>query len=111
MTVDAQNRTMGRVASEAASFLLGKRSVGFAKNAKSSEPVEIVNASKVRISAKKEKAPVTRYSGHPGGLTSETMGAQIARKGWDAAFRRMVLGMLPRNRLRAQIIKRLKVTD
>lgn len=111
LTVNAENNTMGRVAAEAASFLLGKRSPGFAKNAKGSEPVLIINASKVRLSAKKGKAPVTRYSGHPGGLTSETMAGQIARKGWDAAFRRMVMGMLPKNRLRAEIIKRLKVTD
>lgn len=111
ITIDAKNRTMGRVASEAASSLLGKRTPGFQKHVKQDVRVSIVNASQVRLSPKKAKAPVTRYSGHPGGLTVETVGGELSRKGYAAGFRRMVLGMLPRNRQRATIIKRLTVTD
>ncbi len=68
-TIDAQNRTLGRVASEVAMSLMGKTKASFERNKYSGIPVRVINASKIRITAKKlESIYHTRYSGIPGGL-------------------------------------------
>lgn len=110
ITIDAQGKTLGRVASMAAKALLGKHSASFAKNIVSAEEVKIVNASKVEISGdKKEQKDYIRYSGYPGGQKSETYAMLTARAGEKEAIRRAVLGMLPKNRLQAKRIKMLTI--
>ncbi|MDZ4226175.1 MAG: 50S ribosomal protein L13 [Patescibacteria group bacterium] len=110
ITIDAQNKTLGRVASEAAKVLLGKHKAGFVKNAVVGEEVTIVNASQVRISgAKAQDKQYVRYSGYPGGQKFESYDMLRARRGEGEAIRRAVLGMLPKNKLQTKRIKLLTI--
>ncbi|MDE1924861.1 MAG: 50S ribosomal protein L13 [Patescibacteria group bacterium] len=112
MTIDATNKSLGRVASAAAKVLLGKHSAGFAKNIVASGEVKIINASKVRLSGQKTKdKEYVRYSGYPGGQKKETYAMLIARKGQKEALRRAILGMLPKNKLQARRIKQLVIEN
>lgn len=110
--IDAQNKTIGRVASQAAMILMGKNSTDFAKNKVAQVTVTITNAAKTAIpSAKLLGKTYRHYSGHPGGLKEQTLAKVIASKGMAEVYRKAVLGMLPKNKLQAQVIKNLKVTD
>ena len=110
ITIDAQGKTVGRVASEAAKVLIGKHKATFVKNAVMGEEVTVVNASKVRISGDKPRAKTyVRYSGYPGGQKIETYAMLTARRGEAEAIRRAVLGMLPKNKLQTKRIKLLTI--
>jgi large subunit ribosomal protein L13 len=111
-TIDAQGKKIGRIASEAASILMGKTSPAFAKNKVAAEKVEIINASKVDVTARKKTndAYVT-YTGFRGGLNSESLGELITRRGMTEVFRRAITRMLPNNRLRDERIKNLTVKE
>jgi large subunit ribosomal protein L13 len=110
ITIDATNKTLGRVASEAAKVMLGKHKPDFAKNAVTGEAVTIANASKIKISGAKEKdKEYVRYSGYPGGQKTENYSMLVARRGHGEAIRRAVLGMLPKNKLQAKRIKLLTI--
>jgi large subunit ribosomal protein L13 len=110
ITIDAQNKTVGRVASEAAKVLIGKHKTSFVKNAVMGEEVTIINSSKVKISGAKEKdKKYIRYSGYPGGQKEESYAMLVARRGEGEAIRRAVLGMLPKNRLQTKRIKLLTI--
>jgi large subunit ribosomal protein L13 len=113
LTIDAQDKTLGRVASAAAKALLGKRSADFAKNAVSQDGVTITNASKIRLSGntKARDKKYVRYSGYPGGQKIESYAMLTARRGKSEAIRRAVLGMLPKNRLQKPRIKLLTITE
>jgi len=111
-TIDAKGRPFGRVASEAASALLGKKSVHYVKNKVLPVKVTITNASKVAISEKKMDAnKYLRYTGYPGGLKTLTMKQFIEKKGVAAVLHKTVDGMIPRNKLRKERMKRLTITD
>jgi large subunit ribosomal protein L13 len=111
-TIDAQDKTLGRVASAAAKALLGKHSASFAKNAVAEGGVTIINASKIRVSGNKERVKeYVRYSGYPGGQKIETFAQLTARRGKKEAIRRAVLRMLPKNKLQTPRIKNLKIED
>jgi large subunit ribosomal protein L13 len=111
-TIDAQGKRIGRVASEAASILLGKNSTAFAKNKVIDAKVEIVNAKKTLITAvKKTKDRYVTYTGHRGGLNSETLGELIARRGMKEVYRRAIYRMLPNNKLRDKRIQNLTITE
>ncbi len=108
ITIDAENKTLGRVASEAAKVILGKHKATFAKNAVTGEEVTVKNTSKIKVSGTKEDdKPYVRYSGYAGGQKHETYSMLVARRGHGEALRRAVLGMLPKNRLQAKRIKLL----
>lgn len=110
-TIDATDRTIGRVASEAAHALLGKRSVHFAKNQALPMRVVIENASKLHLTERRVKGKVyTRYTGYPGGLREVRMDEMITKKGIEEVVRKTVDGMLPRNKLRTPRMKNLIVT-
>ncbi|MEN9582125.1 MAG: hypothetical protein RL641_79 [Candidatus Parcubacteria bacterium] len=110
--IDAQGKTVGRVASEAAHILLGKNDPSFEKNTSSSNRVTIINASKAEVSEKKqEETTFTRYSGYPGGFTEEKMSDVIAKKGFTEIFERAVGGMIPNNKLKKEILKHLVVSE
>lgn len=115
ITLDAQDKKIGRIASQAASALLGKNAPSFAKNAVSPGQVEIINASRAYVTAKKKAGGTeddyVRYTGHRGGLKSQTLGELIRRKGMSEAFRLAVYGMLPNNKLRAMRMKNLTVKE
>lgn len=109
-TIDATDRTLGRVASEAAHALLGKRSVHFTKNQALPVTVVIENASKLHLPERRTKGKVyTRYSGYPGGLYETRMDEMIAKKGIAEVVKKTIDGMIPRNKLRKPRMKNLMV--
>lgn len=111
-TIDATDKRIGRVATEAANVLRGKNSTAFKPNVVPDVQVTIENASKVAIDESKlENKTYVRYSGYPGGLKRDTLEQVISNKGHAEVVRRAVYGMLPSNRLRAPLMKRLTITD
>lgn len=110
--IDAANKKLGRVATEAASVLLGKDSIAFAKNTVAPIVVKITNTSKADISEKKKGEKMYKsYSGYPGGLKERVMSDVITKKGYSELFRVAVAGMLPKNKLRAVRMKNLIITE
>lgn len=111
-TIDAQGKKLGRVASEAASLLNGKMTVGYSRNKVSGVKVNIINTSKASFDVKKlkQKDYVT-FTGFRGGLFTETLEHLIARKGTSEVFERAVYRMLPSNSLRKEIMKNLTITE
>jgi large subunit ribosomal protein L13 len=111
-TIDAQGKKLGRVASEAASVLMGKTSPAFQKNKVSATLVEIMNADRVDVSAlKKTRDVYVTYTGSRGGLNKETLGHLIGRRGMKEVFRRAVYRMLPDNKLRDLRMKNLIIKE
>ncbi len=111
-TLDAQDKKIGRIASEAAKILMGKNMVTYARNTIPNVEVEIINASKAEVDLRKHSVELkARYSGLPSGIRVDTVGYVIEKKGKKELLRRAVSGMLPRNKLRAKMIKRLKITE
>lgn len=109
-TIDATDRTIGRVASEAAHALLGKRSVYFTKNQAFPIKVVIENASKLHLPARRTKGKVyLSYTGYPGGQRSIRMDEMIEKKGIAEVVKKTIDGMIPRNKLRAPRMKNLTV--
>ena len=110
ITIDAKDKTLGRLASEVAKALLAKHSPSFAKNIVAEEEVTVVNASRVKVSGTKTRdKEYVRYSGYPGGQKLESYAMLVARKGEGEAIRKAVLGMLPKNRLQQKRINLLTI--
>lgn len=111
-TIDAAGGSLGRVASEAASVLLGKKSAQYLQNEVMPVEVEIINASKLVMTEKRIKGKeYTRYTGYPGGLRITSLANLLMKKGVGEAIRKAVDGMIPRNKLRKERMKRLTITD
>ncbi|MDP3661794.1 MAG: 50S ribosomal protein L13 [bacterium] len=111
-TVNADGKKLGRLATEVAHILRGKANPSFARNEEPKELVVIENAGKIFMTEKKQKEKVyQRYSGYPSGLKEETLGKLIARRGVGIVVQRAVYGMLPKNKLRARIIKNLTIKE
>lgn len=109
-TIDATNKSLGRIASEAAKALMGKSGADYTPHIQSDVRVKVSNAGKIHMSERKRHGKVyTSYSGHPGGLKRETLGALVERNGKEEALRRAIERMLPRNRLRNGRMKRLTI--
>lgn len=110
--INADGKKLGRVASAAAHLLRGKASPIFTRNEEPKERVLIENAGKLFMSEKKRgQKTYQHYSGYPSGLKEETLGKLVARRGIAIAVRRAVYGMLPKNKLRARIIKNLTIKE
>ena len=111
-TIDASGQSLGRVASEAASVLLGKKSANYVQNAVLPVEVEIVNAGQLAMTEKRIKGKeYTHYTGYPGGLRITPLARLLETKGVSEALRKAVDGMIPRNKLRKERMKRLTITD
>lgn len=111
-TINAEGRTLGRVASEVAMSLMGKTSPTFERNIYSGFPVKVVNASKLRITTRKlEEIFHTRYSGIPGGLRILKGTETAEKKGLKELIKLATYQMLPDNKLRREMMKHLKVED
>ena len=107
--VDAENLVLGRMATEVARLLRGKHKPTFAPHLDCGDHVNILNAAKeVLTNEKAEKKLVHRHSGYPGGRKSQTYADLLERQPEDA-IRRTIKGMLPSNRLGAQMLTKLKV--
>lgn len=112
VVIDASGRSLGRVASEAATCLLGKDRPDFKPNVVLPIEVRIENASKLSIPQKKRGSEThRRYSGYPGGLTYRTWDEVIEKKGYGELVRHAVDGMLPKNKLRSRRMSNLTVTE
>jgi large subunit ribosomal protein L13 len=110
-TIDGAGRTLGRVCSDAAQALLGKRSPQYVKNMVLPVSVNIINGAKIKISEKREATTTyVRYTGFPGGLRTRTMTELKDKKGLEEVIRMTVDGMIPRNKLRKDRMKRLSIT-
>lgn len=110
--IDAAKKKLGRVATEASMALMGKNRPDFANNVLTDVEVVIENASLLDISdTKKEKKVYLRHTGFPGGQRSENLQKVIDKKGYEEVLKRAVRGMLPKNKLRAPMLKNLKVID
>ena len=111
-TIDATDRTIGRVASEAAHALLGKRSVHFAKNQALPITVTVNNAGKLHLPARRTKGKIYQhYTGYPGGQREMTMEEMIAKKGIAEVVKKTVLGMIPHNKLHSPRMNNLIVNE
>ena len=108
-TVDAAGKVLGRVATEIATMLRGKDKPTFAPHKIVGDRVVVTNAAKVRVTGRKlEQKTYIRHTTYLGHLKSETM-AEVMAKDPAEVIRRAVLGMLPANRLRKELMKRLDV--
>jgi large subunit ribosomal protein L13 len=107
--VDAQNQPLGRVASRVATLLRGKHKASFTPNVDVGDFVIVVNAEQIKVTGDKaDKKLYYRHSGYPGGITQRTYRELLAKKP-DAPLTLAVRGMLPKNVLGRQLIKKLKV--
>jgi len=107
--IDASDRILGRLATEVAKLLMGKHKPSFTRNLDVGDFVVILNAGKVRLSGNKSKQKVYyRHSGYPGGLKSITF-EKLMQSYPERAVEYAVRGMLPRNRLGASMMKKLRV--
>lgn len=107
--IDATDVRLGQLAVTAANLIRGKHKAIFAPNADTGDFVVIVNAEKVSLSGSKRTTKlVYRHSGYPGGLSSTPIG-ELLDKDARKAIENAVWGMLPKNKLGRQMLKKLKV--
>lgn len=107
-TIDATDRVLGRLATEIAVLLRGKNKTDFAPHKDEGNIVIVKNADKIKITGKKmEQKEYFRHSLYLGGETKVPLKKVFELKPGEV-LKRAVLGMLPKNKLRAQMIKRLK---
>jgi large subunit ribosomal protein L13 len=107
--VDAEGLVLGRLATEVARVLRGKHKPIFAPHMDTGDHVIVVNADKIVLTAgKAEKKLSYRHSGYPGGLRSTSYTDLLATKP-EQAVRKAIKGMLPKNRLGAKMLTKLKV--
>ncbi|MFH1783927.1 MAG: 50S ribosomal protein L13 [bacterium] len=107
--VDAKGCVLGRLATFLANVLRGKNKAIFSPSVDCGDYIVVINAEKVVLTGKKLKQKFNwRYSGYPGGLKL-TRYDELMQKNPEKAVRLAVKGMLPNNRLRDKIIKKLKI--
>jgi large subunit ribosomal protein L13 len=107
--VDAQGKTLGRLATQIADALRGKRKPEYTPHCDTGDFVVVVNAEKVRVTGNKiDDKLYYRHSGYPGGIRSRRLGEMLERQP-EEVIRKAVKGMLPRNRLGRQQLRKLKV--
>jgi large subunit ribosomal protein L13 len=107
--VDAEGKTLGRLATQIADTLRGKRKPEYTPHCDTGDFVVVVNAAKVRVTGNKLNDKLyRRHSGYPGGLRSRTLADMLERRP-EEVIRKAVKGMLPRNRLARRQLGKLKV--
>jgi large subunit ribosomal protein L13 len=109
LVVDATGKTLGRLATQIADTLRGKRKPEYTPHVDVGDFVIVVNAERISVSGKKrEEKRYYRHSGYPGGLRSRTLGEMLERRP-EEVIRLAVKGMLPRTRLGRAQLRKLKV--
>ena len=107
--VDAEGKTLGRLATQIADRLRGKGKAEYTPHVDTGDFVVVVNAEKIAVTGKKLDDKIYyRHSGYPGGLRQRTLREQLDRRPTEV-LRKAVKGMLPRNRLARAQIKKLKI--
>ena len=107
--VDAEGQTLGRLASEIAQIIRGKKKLFFTPHMDMGDFVVVVNAEKVKVTGNKEKDKTYfRHSGYPGGVTQISL-RKVRQDYPERIITHAVKGMLPHNRLGKQLLTHLKV--
>jgi large subunit ribosomal protein L13 len=107
--VDAEGQVLGRLATKIARMLIGKDKPSYTPHLVSGDHVIVVNAEKVKLTGNKIDQKIYRHhSGYPGGLKEIPIRVMLQRRP-EEVVREAVLGMLPKNKLRAQRAKKLRV--
>jgi large subunit ribosomal protein L13 len=107
--VDATGQTLGRLATQIADVLRGKRKPTYTPHIDTGDFVVVINAEKISVSGNKRADKLYhRHSGYPGGLKTRTLGEMLERRP-EEVIRLAVKGMLPRNRLARKQITKLKI--
>jgi large subunit ribosomal protein L13 len=109
LLVDAEGETLGRMASKVAYLLRGKHKPSFTPHVDCGDNVVIINAEKFVLSGNKwSDKTYLRYTGYPGGQRSTTV-KQLLDKNPEGILEKAIKGMLPKNRLGAELFRNLKV--
>jgi large subunit ribosomal protein L13 len=107
--VDAEGRTLGRLATRIADTLRGKHKPEYTPHVDTGDFVIVVNAEKIAVTGNKLRDKrYWRHSGHPGGIRSRTLGEMLDQRP-EEVIRKAVRGMLPRNRLARKQLTKLKI--
>jgi large subunit ribosomal protein L13 len=107
--IDAEGQILGKVATTAATILRGKHKPTFTPHLNCGDYVIVLNAKKIAVTGDRlDQKIYYRHSGYPGGLKQETL-RQALQKHPERVIERAVKGMLPHNRLGADVLRRLKV--
>lgn len=107
--VDASGKTLGRLATQIADTLRGKRKPTYTPHVDGGDFVVVINAEKIAVTGNKlADKRYYRHSGYPGGIRSRTLAEMLERRP-EEVIRKAVKGMLPRNRLARQQLTKLKV--
>src|SRR5947209_4645276 len=107
--VDADGQTLGRLATQIADVLRGKRKTHYTPHVDTGDFIVVVNAEKVHVTGNKlDQKRYYRHSGYPGGLRSRTLREQLERRP-EEVIRKAVRGMLPKNRLASKQLLKLKI--
>ena len=108
-TIDAKNKVLGRVATEAAHILRGKHDPSFMPHKVPQYKVAIINAAYIRVTGNKPKAKIYKhYSGYPSGLKKISFEIQL-QKDPKRIIEHAIRNMLPKNKLRANMMKNLTI--
>ena len=112
--IDASQKHLGRVAADAARVLMGKHTPSYERHRISGQRVLIEHATALQIDERKKKHTIySRHSGFPGSLKRVTLAALVTKRGqqggYSEALRRAIYGMLPKNKLRPRMMKRLEI--
>jgi large subunit ribosomal protein L13 len=107
--VDAESKTLGRLATQIADVLRGKRKAAYTPHVDTGDFVIVVNAEKIHVTGQKlDQKIYYHHSGYPGGLRERTLREQLARRP-EEVLRKAVKGMLPKNRLASAQLRKLKI--
>ncbi len=107
--LDAEGKTLGRLATEAASILRGKRKPIYTPHVDTGDYVIVINAEKIEVTGKKRKEKIyKRHTGYPGGLREITF-EKLQAKNPEEIIRHAIKGMMPKGPLGRQMYKKLKV--
>ena len=107
--VDAEHKTLGRLASSLASRLSGKHRPEYTPNADLGDYIVVVNAGKISVTGDKlNQKKYYKHSGYPGGIKSKSLD-EVLKNSAEDAIRMAVKGMLPKNKLGKKMLKKLKI--
>ena len=107
--IDARGKTLGRLATFIATVLMGKDRSDFTPHVDSGAGVVVINAEKIKVTGKKSQQKVyKRFSGYPGGLKEVKLQDMLSKRP-EEILRHAVKGMLPKNKLQARRIARLRI--